>query len=87
MRKDSEYRRTEFKRRKKVKIDDIDVWIVSIEDLILSKLSWAKESHSEMQLADVKNLLKEKTDMDYIEKWAKRLGVFELLQEVSNARY
>ena len=85
LRKQSEYRRIEFNTRKKVKIDDINVWIVSIEDLILSKLFWAKDSHSEMQLSDVKNLLREKTDMDYIEKWAKKLEIFGLLQEVLNA--
>ena len=84
LRKNSEYRRTEFNRRKKVKIDGVEVWIVSIEDLILSKLFWAKDSHSEMQLADVKNLLKAETEMDYIERWSKKLGIFELLQETLN---
>lgn len=84
LRKNSEYRKIEFNRRKKVKIDDVEVWIVSIEDLVLSKLFWAKESHSEMQLADVKNLLKAETEMDYIERWSKKLGIFELLQETLN---
>ena len=60
IRKDSEFRKTEFRRKKKVKIDNFDIFIVTIEDLILSKLVWAKDSHSEIQLTDVKNLLQEK---------------------------
>jgi len=34
--------------------------VVSKEDLILSKLLWAKESLSERQLADVENLIRRK---------------------------
>jgi hypothetical protein len=51
VRKDSPYRAREFSRRKKVAVDDQDLYLVS-EDLILSKLEWAKDSHSEVQLND-----------------------------------
>ena len=51
------YRMEEFARRQKVSIGDFETWIVSREDLILSKLYWARESRSEMQLRDVGNLL------------------------------
>jgi hypothetical protein len=54
-----ETRRREFSRRKKVAIDDQDLYLVSPEDLILSKLDWAKDSRSQVQLADVRNLLKD----------------------------
>src|SRR5580658_551407 len=56
VRKQSEYRLAEFDRRQRIKILDFETWIVSKEDLILSKLFWAKDSHSELQLRDVKNL-------------------------------
>lgn len=56
VRKDSEYRREEFARRRSVIIAGEPVAIVSPEDLILSKLEWAKESRSPMQLDDVRNL-------------------------------
>ena len=58
VRKDTPYRRREFSRRKKVAVDDQDLYVVSPEDLILSKLDWAKDSRSEVQLNDVRNLLK-----------------------------
>ena len=37
-RKPGEYRRTEFERRRRVNFAGVDLWIVSREDLILSKL-------------------------------------------------
>jgi hypothetical protein len=44
VRKDSEYRREEFARRRPVTVAGQPVYIVAPEDLILSKLDWAKES-------------------------------------------
>ena len=82
VRKDSEFRKTEFRRRRKVKIGNLEIFIVSIEDLVLSKLVWAKDNHSEIQLKDVKNLLREKVDMEYIKKWAGVLLINNLLNEV-----
>ncbi len=60
------------------------MWLVAAEDLLLSKLVWAAESHSEMQLHDVRNLVRSVTDLDwtYIERWAEELTVGELLREV-----
>ncbi len=53
IRKREEYRLHEFTRRRRLKISDFELWIVSKEDLIISKLFWAKDSHSERQLSDV----------------------------------
>ena len=49
-----------------------------------SKLLWAAESHSEMQLQDVRNLIRSVADFDwtYIERWADELTIGELLREV-----
>lgn len=43
VRKDSDYRREEFARRRAVSVEGHELFIVSPEDLILSKLEWAKE--------------------------------------------
>lgn len=84
VRKDSPYRAREFSRRKKVAVDDQDLYLVSPEDLILSKLEWAKDSHSEVQLNDVRNLLKDVKGLNrrYLTRWAKALGVQALYREV-----
>jgi hypothetical protein len=84
IRKQSEYRLTEFNRRQRIRIEEFETWIVSKEDLILSKMFWAKDSHSELQLRDVKNLVLTGCDSTYIERWAKELGVAHLWQEVAH---
>ncbi|HAV63341.1 MAG TPA: hypothetical protein DCY13_13370, partial [Verrucomicrobiales bacterium] len=56
-------------------------WIVSKEDLIISKLYWAKDSHSEQQLRDVKNLVGSGCDRDYIKRWTNELDLQNLWPE------
>ena len=83
VRKQSDFRINEFERRQRVKLRDFETWIVSKEDLILSKLFWAKESHSDFQLRDVKNLVTSGCDHEYIDRWTDELGVTTLWQEIS----
>ncbi len=81
VRKRSPYRLIEFKRRQRITIEDFTTWIASKEDLIISKLWWAKDSHSELQLRDVKNLAATGCDAGYIEDWTRELGLLNLWQE------
>ena len=55
--------------------------VVSKEDLIISKLWWAKDSHSELQLRDVRNLAAAGFDKEYIERRTGDLGLANLWQE------
>jgi hypothetical protein len=84
VRKSDEFRKLEFSRRRKFELKGTPAWIVSPEDLILSKLYWAKDSLSEMQLGDVKDLLKSVKNLDrtYIDSWLDKLGVRHLLEKV-----
>ncbi len=82
VRKSAEFRQVEFARRKPIAIANVRTWIVSSEDLILSKLVWALESNSELQRRDVRQLLVGSVDVDYIRKWARQLGVTALLDEL-----
>jgi hypothetical protein len=84
VRKETEYRQLEFDRRQRIRVGELEFWIVSKEDLILSKLSWAKDSRSDLQLGDVRNLLSTKPDLDYLQRWSSVLGVDQLLQECSD---
>lgn len=81
VRKDSRYRELEFKRRQRGTVEGCDLWIVSKEDLILSKLYWAKDSNSEMQLGDVRRLLATGSDGTYLNEWAPALEVAGLLEK------
>ncbi len=74
------YRELEFARRQRARIGDIDTWIVSREDLLLSKLVWAMDSQSKLQLRDVKSVIDPSLDGDYLRTWAARLGVLPMLE-------
>ena len=84
VRKNNPYRIEEFRRRKKITFEDAELYITAPEDLVLSKLYWAKESMSELQLNDVRNLLKSVKALDesYIEKWASCLGIKDIYKKV-----
>lgn len=82
--KEEPYRQEEFDRRRRITIGDFQIWIVSLEDLVISKLFWARESRSEIQMRDVHNLLCMPFDREYIERQAKRLQIDDLLEEVLN---
>lgn len=84
IRKNNDYRRTEFERRQLVQLDEMEIWIVSKEDLIISKLYWASDSHSEFQLRDVKKLLKSGYDAVYLDEWTRKLSLTDLLRECQN---
>ncbi len=81
VRKNTPYRRVEFDRRQQIKIDDFSTWIASKEDLIISKLFWAKDSRSEIQMRDVQNLVATGSDVAYIDNWTKDLGLFNLWEQ------
>lgn len=84
IRKDTNYRSLEFKNRRSIVFEGQKIFIASPEDLILSKLFWARESLSEMQIRDVKNLFETIRDLDkdYIEKWVRELELNEVYNEV-----
>jgi len=81
MRKDNEFQKTAFSHRRKIDFSGFDVWIIGKEDLILSKLNWAKTTRSEMQMRDVASILRNGYDKKYVEDWALSLGVEVLLRE------
>ena len=82
IRKNIEYREVEFERRCLTDFEGLAIYVTSPEDLILSKLEWAKDSLSEMQIRDVKNLLMtSELDMDYIRDWVRRLGLEEIFRK------
>ncbi len=84
VRKSTRYHLEEFGRRRSVPIDGQPMWIVAPEDLILSKLLWAKDSRSELQLRDVRQVIDAQQGLDwtYLEQWARTLTAIGLLHEV-----
>ena len=83
--KSSAYQQGAFSRRKQVLIEQSPMWFVSTEDLIISKLLWAKDSHSEIQLKDVANLMETVDNLDskYINNWVRELGLEQIYREAT----
>jgi hypothetical protein len=73
-----------FQRKRKEKLLGKNLYILSPEDSVLSKLIWAKQSRSELQYNDVMKILEARAgnlDMKYLNKWAKQLNVEEDLNK------
>jgi len=85
IKKSSEYQQGAFSRRKQVLIEQSPMWFVSAEDLVISKLVWAKDSHSEMQLKDVRNLIEtvDNLDLKYIDNWVREFGLEQIYKEAT----
>lgn len=82
VRKNTAFRRKEFERRIRENILGVDAWLVSKEDLILSKIIWIQELQSDQQKSDIANLLEVKDlDREYISYWIQELDLntFNLL--------
>jgi len=81
IRKSNDFEAAKFSRRRRSTIGDIEFWVISKEDLILSKLDWAKDSHSERQFNDVRNLIESGADEELIHRSIER----QRLQDVWKA--
>jgi len=84
VRKDSAYRLVEFQRRRRLLVGGVDVWLVTAEDLLLSKLVWAQEGGSDLQLRDAAALIASVPGLDwtYLAHWASALGVERTLEDL-----
>jgi hypothetical protein len=76
------YEQVKFQNRRKTTYADIDLWIISPEDLIISKLQWIQVLESDKQKNDIINLLdNEQLDLTYIKDWCRtlRLKTYKLV--------
>lgn len=82
--KGDDYHLREFERRGRVKIGEFETYIVSKEDLIISKLHWVKDSHSDMQIRDVQNIVATGYDKAYVLSWLKKLDLESLFGQIQD---
>src|SRR5262245_20400295 len=79
-----------FRRRLRHTIVGEPAWISTPEDVILHKLYWHTITPSDRQLGDVGGVVavqKAQLDEAYLRKWAKELGVIELLEEALSGAF
>lgn len=83
--KNQPYRLAEFERRKLIDFLDLKIYLVSPEDLIISKFIWIQQSQSNLQIEDIKALIRIKNlDWGYIYQWVAilKLNTFGILKKV-----
>ena len=76
----------EFRRRVAANLFDIQLFVASAEDVVISKLEWAKLGGSQRQIEDVGTVLSAQwktLDHSYLSKWIKEL---QLEQQWSAAK-
>jgi hypothetical protein len=81
--KRTDFNQQAFRKRRKITLGDGETYLIGKEDLILSKMAWARESESEVQLRDVRNLIKE-CDLTYVESWIHELNLQSLWETVKH---
>lgn len=82
--KNDTFRKEEFGRRKKIDFFGKAIYVVSPEDLLISKLIWIQDFQSAQQMEDIKNLAAlEDLDWHYTNKWINELNLhsFNLLSK------
>jgi hypothetical protein len=88
LKRSSGFEASAFARRVRAAVPELgEVWVASVEDVILAKLAWS-EGTSELQLRDCRELLRINAgllDRAYLERWASELGLLERLRQVGDA--
>lgn len=75
-----EFNIEEFERRQIVQVGDLQLSVVSPEDIVIAKLLWARAGRSERQLEDAATVVRfqaERLDRAYVERWVRRLELEE----------
>ena len=80
--KDDSFRLNEFHRRQKHIFEGYPVYVVTVEDLLISKLIWIQDYQSPVQMEDISTLWElDSMDKEYVNQWVKdlKLNTFKLL--------
>ena len=70
-----------FSRRRAVQLFERQVWVPSPEDVIITKLRWARGKDKD-DARDVMAVQQEKLDWPYVEEWCRLTGTLPLMQEL-----
>jgi hypothetical protein len=78
IRKSRDFSRVEFDRRAPATVWGITLFVATAEDVVISKLEWAKLAQSERQIEDAAGIIRTQgkdLDMGYIESWINKLDL------------
>jgi hypothetical protein len=78
IRKSRAFSQEEFRRRQRVHLHDVPLFVASAEDVVISKLEWAKLAQSRRQIEDAAAILRvrwDALDHSYLAKWIAELDL------------
>jgi hypothetical protein len=78
IRKSRAFSQEEFRRRQRVNLQDLPLFVASAEDIVVAKLEWSKLAQSQRHVEDVAGILRlrwESLDRPYLERWVVELGL------------
>jgi len=80
-----EYDKVRMRRRQRIDLSGVPVYIISPEDAVLTKLSWHKKTQVEKHLTDAAGIMKvqgNSLDRGYIDSWADKLSVTSIWKKL-----
>lgn len=87
--RDEPFQQVAFSRRRRISWHGTLVWVIDPRDLVLSKLNWARDSHSAQQFADVRAIMASGfvEEDDEFRAWVDRLHLHDVLDASRATRY
>jgi hypothetical protein len=82
---DDAHDRARFDRRMRLQVGDSDVFVLTVEDLIITKLRWSRQGKRPKDTQDIKSVLSvqlENIDLNYIRLWCNIHGTTELFEKL-----
>jgi Nucleotidyl transferase AbiEii toxin, Type IV TA system len=82
---DDPHNQERFRRRRQTTLMDRQVWVPTVEDVIVTKLHWAllgKRSKDRDDVRDVVAVQGDRIDWDYVYRWCEQHGTRVLLDEI-----
>lgn len=74
-----------FARRREITVQGRPTWVLSKEDVLITKLNWLLRANRTKDLLDIRNVMgvqSDTIDWPYVEKWCDRHGTRELLERL-----
>jgi len=87
VRKQAPYRQTEFARRVQVQLPGFSAWLVSREDLILSKLAWAKDCVNDTSPEIARMVHERYARMEPVQRFMIGVNMFEAARAIAQASF
>ena len=73
-----------FQRRRAVELHDRRLWLPSPEDVVVTKLRWARGKDKD-DVRDVMAVQRDKLDWGYIKDWCRRHSTLDLMEQIRHS--